>query len=120
MKLYENITIGNFLFALGYLIRDKQPRRHLAGSYPYSLQRQPQVMGACLSQLRQAASVLVVESNSVSDNPLVFAAEGDVISGGNFHAEYVAMAADNIALAIAEVGSLSKHRISLMMDKHMS
>jgi len=56
----------------------------------------------------------------VSDNPLVFAAEGDVVSGGNFHAEPVAMAADNLALAIAEIGALSERRISLMMDKHMS
>jgi histidine ammonia-lyase len=87
---------------------------------PYSLRCQPQVMGACLTQLRQAAEVLVVEANAVSDNPLVFAAEGDVISGGNFHAEPVAMAADNMALAIAEIGSLSERRISLMMDKHMS
>ncbi|MBC2654677.1 histidine ammonia-lyase [Pseudomonas sp. MSSRFD41] len=87
---------------------------------PYSLRCQPQVMGACLTQLRQAAEVLVVEANAVSDNPLVFAAEGDVISGGNFHAEPVAMAADNLALAISEIGSLSERRISLMMDKHMS
>ncbi len=87
---------------------------------PYSLRCQPQVMGACLTQFRQAAEVLVIEANAVSDNPLVFAAEGDVISGGNFHAEPVAMAADNMALAIAEIGSLSERRISLMMDKHMS
>ncbi|SDT15637.1 histidine ammonia-lyase [Pseudomonas oryzae] len=87
---------------------------------PYSLRCQPQVMGACLTQLRQAAEVLQIEANAVSDNPLVFAAEGDVISGGNFHAEPVAMAADNLALAIAEIGSLSERRISLMMDMHMS
>ena len=87
---------------------------------PYSLRCQPQVMGACLTQLRQAAEVLAVEANAVSDNPLVCAAEGDVISGGNFHAEPVAMAADNIALAIAEIGALSERRTSLMMDKHMS
>ncbi|WP_339486654.1 histidine ammonia-lyase [Pseudomonas sp. EL_65y_Pfl2_R95] len=87
---------------------------------PYSLRCQPQVMGACLTQLRQAAEVLAVEANAVSDNPLVFADEGDVISGGNFHAEPVAMAADNLALAIAEIGALSERRISLMMDKHMS
>lgn len=87
---------------------------------PYSLRCQPQVMGACLTQLRQAAEVLLVEANAVSDNPLVFADQGDVISGGNFHAEPVAMAADNIALAIAEIGSLSERRIALMMDSHMS
>ena len=87
---------------------------------PYSLRCQPQVMGACLTQIRQAAEVLEIEANAVSDNPLVFAKEGDVISGGNFHAEPVAMAADNLALAIAEVGSLSERRISMMMDRHMS
>lgn len=87
---------------------------------PYSLRCQPQVMGACLTQIRRAAEVLLAEANAVSDNPLVFAAENDVISGGNFHAEPVAMAADNIALAIAEIGSLSERRIALMMDSHMS
>ncbi|HBX57596.1 histidine ammonia-lyase [Pseudomonas sp. UBA2684] len=87
---------------------------------PYSLRCQPQVMGACLTQLRQVAEVLAVEANAVSDNPLVFAEENDVISGGNFHAEPVAMAADNLALAIAEIGALSERRTSLMMDKHMS
>ncbi|APX92713.1 histidine ammonia-lyase [Halomonas sp. 1513] len=87
---------------------------------PYSLRCQPQVMGACLTQLRQAAEVLAVEVNAVSDNPLVFAEQGDIISGGNFHAEPVAMAADNLALAIAEIGSLTERRVSLMMDKHMS
>lgn len=87
---------------------------------PYSLRCQPQVMGACLTQIRQAAEVLAVEANAVSDNPLVFAGEDDILSGGNFHAEPVAMAADNLALAIAEIGSLTERRISLMMDKNMS
>ncbi|CBV42359.2 histidine ammonia-lyase [Halomonas elongata] len=87
---------------------------------PYSLRCQPQVMGAALTQLRQAAEVLGIEINAVSDNPLVFAEQGDIISGGNFHAEPVAMAADNLALAIAEIGSLTERRVSLMMDKHMS
>lgn len=87
---------------------------------PYSLRCQPQVMGACLTQLRHVADVLLTEANAVSDNPLVFAEENEVISGGNFHAEPVAMAADNLALAIAEIGALSERRIALMMDKHMS
>lgn len=87
---------------------------------PYSLRCQPQVMGAVLTQIRQAAEVLAVEINAVSDNPLVFAEQDDIISGGNFHAEPVAMAADNLALAIAEIGSLTERRVSLMMDKHMS
>src|SRR5699024_9034965 len=87
---------------------------------PYSLRCQPQVMGACLMQIRHAADVLIVEANAVSDNPLVFAADDEVISAGNFHAEPVAMAADNLALAIAEIGSLTERRISLMMDHNMS
>lgn len=87
---------------------------------PYSLRCQPQVMGACLTQMRQVMEVLLAEANAVSDNPLVFAEQGEVISGGNFHAEPVAMAADNLALAIAEIGALSERRIALMMDKHMS
>ncbi|MBV1839502.1 histidine ammonia-lyase [Photobacterium ganghwense] len=87
---------------------------------PYSLRCQPQVMGACLQQIRHAADVLEVEANSVSDNPLVFAEDGDIISGGNFHAEPVAMAADNLALAIAEIGSLSERRMALLIDSSLS
>ncbi|WP_028111162.1 histidine ammonia-lyase [Ferrimonas kyonanensis] len=87
---------------------------------PYSLRCQPQVMGACLTQIRQAAEVLLVESNGVTDNPLVFAAEGDIISGGNFHAEPVAMAADNLALAISEIGALAERRIALLIDRNLS
>lgn len=87
---------------------------------PYSLRCQPQVMGACLTQMRQAADVILIESNAVSDNPLVFTDNGDIISGGNFHAEPVAMAADNLALALAEIGALSERRIALLMDTHMS
>lgn len=87
---------------------------------PYSLRCQPQVMGACLQQIRSASEVLLVEANSVSDNPLVFAEQGDIISGGNFHAEPVAMAADNLALAIAEIGSLSERRMALLIDSALS
>jgi histidine ammonia-lyase len=87
---------------------------------PYSLRCQPQVMGACLDQIRNSAKTLLVEANSVSDNPLVFAAEGDIISGGNFHAEPVAFAADNLALAIAEIGSLSERRMALLIDSNLS
>ncbi|NRA82378.1 MAG: histidine ammonia-lyase [Gammaproteobacteria bacterium] len=87
---------------------------------PYSLRCQPQVMGACLTQLKNAAEVLRVEANGVTDNPLVFAAEGDIISGGNFHAEPVAFAADNLALVIAEIGSLSERRMALLIDKSIS
>ena len=87
---------------------------------PYSLRCQPQVMGAILDQTRAAAATLVIEANAVSDNPLVFAGTGDVISGGNFHAEPVAFAADNLALAIAETGALAERRIALLMDANLS
>lgn len=87
---------------------------------PYSLRCQPQVMGACLSQIRSAAEVLLVEANGVSDNPLVFSNQDDIISGGNFHAEPVAMAADNLALALAEIGALSERRMALLIDSHLS
>jgi histidine ammonia-lyase len=87
---------------------------------PYSLRCQPQVMGACLTQIRQAAEVLAAEANGVTDNPLVFADEGDIISGGNFHAEPVAMAADNLALAIAEIGAISERRTALLIDASLS
>ena len=87
---------------------------------PYSLRCQPQVMGACLDQMRMAAGVLERESNAVSDNPLVFSADGAVLSGGNFHAEPVAMAADQLAIAIAEIGALSERRTALLVDNRMS
>jgi len=87
---------------------------------PYSLRCQPQVMGACLDHLRFAAAVVGREAHAVSDNPLVFPADGDVLSGGNFHAEPVAMAADVIALALAEIGSLAERRIALLMDPVLS
>ena len=87
---------------------------------PYSLRCQPQVAGACLQQLRAAAAVLEVESNGVSDNPLVFGEAGEVLSGGNFHAEPVAFAADNLALAIAEIGALSERRIAMLIDSSLS
>ncbi|MDE1011579.1 MAG: histidine ammonia-lyase [Paraburkholderia fungorum] len=87
---------------------------------PYSIRCQPQVMGACLDQLRHAAEVLRIEANAASDNPLVFADEGDVLSGGNFHAEPVAIAADDIAIAIAEIGALSERRLALLLDSNLS
>jgi histidine ammonia-lyase len=87
---------------------------------PYSLRCQPQVMGACLTQIRNSAKTLLTEANGVSDNPLVFPDQCDIISGGNFHAEPVAMAADNLALAFAEIGALSERRTALLIDTHMS
>jgi len=87
---------------------------------PYSLRCQPQVMGACLDLITQSAETLLTEANSVTDNPLIFAATAEVLSGGNFHAEPVAFAADILALACAEVGSIAERRVSLLVDPKMS
>ena len=87
---------------------------------PYSLRCIPQVLGACLRTLRDCAAILVDEANAVSDNPLVFADQGDVISGGNFHAEPVAFAADALAITIAEIGNLSERRTALLVDPTFS
>jgi len=87
---------------------------------PYSLRCQPQVMGAVLDVLSAAGTMLEREANAVSDNPLVFPAEGEMLSGGNFHAEPVGMAADMIALAIAETGALSERRVALLTDPTLS
>lgn len=87
---------------------------------PYSLRCQPQVMGACLSNWLFARETLMTEANAVSDNPLVFSDQNEILSGGNFHAEPVAMAADILALAIAEIGALSERRIALLIDPHFN
>ena len=94
---------------------------------PYCLRCQPQVVGACLDQLRHAAAVLLREANAVTDNPLVFAADlGDpestdqMVSGGNFHAEPVALVADAMATAIAEVGAIAERRIAMLIDSNVS
>jgi histidine ammonia-lyase len=102
---------------------------------PYSLRCQPQVVGACLDQLRHAARVLLCEANAVTDNPLVFSEDGaidwaggsdhgerggSILSGGNFHAEPVALAADGMALAIAEVGAIAERRIAMLIDSSVS
>jgi histidine ammonia-lyase len=77
-------------------------------------------MGACLDLLRQAARTLDIEANGVSDNPLVFTDTGEVISGGNFHAEPVAFAADIVAMALCEIGSIAERRISMIVDPALS
>ncbi len=82
---------------------------------PYCLRCQPQVMGACLDQLRQAAKTLEIEANAVTDNPLVVNGN-ELVSGGNFHAEPVAFAADQCALAVAESGSIAERRIATLVD----
>lgn len=103
----------------GSVIRDS----HLQGDQrvqdPYCIRCQPQVDGACLYILRQAARSLEIEANAVTDNPLVLS-DDSVISGGNFHAEPVAFAADQIALAICEIGAIAQRRIALLVDPALS
>jgi histidine ammonia-lyase len=87
---------------------------------PYCLRCQPQVMGAALDLLRQMATTLATEANGVTDNPLIFADTDEALSGGNFHAEPVAFAADVIALAICEIGSIAERRIAMLVDPALS
>jgi histidine ammonia-lyase len=91
---------------------------------PYCLRCQPQVVGACLDQLRHGALVLLREANAVTDNPLVFVDSADtagtILSGGNFHAEPVALACDAMAVAIAEVGAIAERRIAMLIDSNVS
>jgi histidine ammonia-lyase len=97
---------------------------HLTGDTrvqdPYCLRCQPQVMGAALDVLRQAAHTLAIEANGVTDNPLIFTDDDEALSGGNFHAEPVAFAADMIALAICEIGSLAERRVAMLTDPALS
>lgn len=87
---------------------------------PYSLRCQPQVMGSCLEAVRYVAAALEDEINAVSDNPLIFADQDQVLSGGNFHAESIGLLSDYLAVAIAEVGAISERRIALLVDANMS
>lgn len=87
---------------------------------PYSFRCQPQVMGAALDLIHNAANTLLIEANAVTDNPLIFTDNGDVISGGNFHAEPVAFAADILAMAISEIASISERRLAVLVDPKMS
>jgi histidine ammonia-lyase len=118
---------GQQLVARQYaeLLADSEIRRsHLENDPrvqdPYSLRCQPQVMGACLDQMRHAARVLEIEAGAITDNPLVFFEKDEILSGGNFHAEPIALAADALALAIAEIGALSERRIALLIDSSLS
>ncbi len=116
------IRVAEQLLALleGSRIRESHRRDDVRVQDPYSLRCQPQVMGACLDQFHYVAEVLRREANAVTDNPLVFADSGDVLSGGNFHAEPVALVADALATAVAEVGALSERRIALLIDANLS
>src|SRR3546814_76671 len=111
--LYRDLLAGS-------AIRESHRYEDTRVQDPYSLRCQPQVMGASFDLLSQAATTLLIEANAVSDNPLVFADSGEVLSGGNFHAEPVAFAADQIAIATAEVGALSERRIALLIDASIS
>ena len=104
----------------GSAIRDSHRHDCAKVQDPYSLRCQPQVMGATLDVLRNAAAMLEREANAVTDNPLVFIEDGDVISGGNFHAEPVAYAADMIAMTLCEIGNISERRTSILVDPKMT
>ncbi|KQN26349.1 histidine ammonia-lyase [Sphingomonas sp. Leaf33] len=116
------IAVGDALRALmaGSAIRASHRVDDPRVQDPYCLRCQPQVMGAALDVLRQAGRTLEVEANGVSDNPLIFADTDEALSGGNFHAEPVAFAADMIALAICEIGSISERRIAMLVDPALS
>jgi len=111
--LYRELLKGSAI-RQSHLVNDERVQD------PYCLRCQPQVMGASLDLINNAARTLLTEANAVTDNPLVFIDTNEVISGGNFHAEPVAFAADTLALAIAEIGSISERRIALLIDSTIS
>jgi histidine ammonia-lyase len=113
-KIYRDLVAGSAIRA-SHLVGDERVQD------PYSLRCQPQVMGAVMDLIAQAGRTLLIESNAVTDNPLIFQEDGGmVVSGGNFHAEPVAFAADTLALAIAEIGALAERRIALLIDSTLS
>ncbi|WP_020651889.1 histidine ammonia-lyase [Massilia niastensis] len=111
-KIYRELVAGSAIRA-SHLVGDERVQD------PYSLRCQPQVMGAAMDLIANAGRTLLIESNAVTDNPLLFEG-GEIISGGNFHAEPVAFAADTLALAIAEIGALAERRIALLIDANLS
>ncbi|WP_429203579.1 histidine ammonia-lyase [Massilia sp. UYP11] len=111
-RIYRELVAGSAIRA-SHLVGDERVQD------PYSLRCQPQVMGAVMDLIANAGRTLLIESNAVTDNPLLFEG-GEIISGGNFHAEPVAFAADTLALAIAEIGALAERRIALLIDANLS
>jgi histidine ammonia-lyase len=113
--IYRQLVTGSAIRA-SHLVGDERVQD------PYCLRCQPQVMGACWDLIANAGRTLLIEANAVTDNPLLFTNDGEpvVLSGGNFHAEPVAFAADTLALAIAEIGSISERRIALLIDATLS
>ncbi|MGI4842244.1 MAG: histidine ammonia-lyase [Janthinobacterium lividum] len=112
-RIYRELVAGSAIRA-SHLVGDERVQD------PYSLRCQPQVMGAAMDLIANAGRTLLIEANAVTDNPLLFPDDGAILSGGNFHAEPVAFAADTLALAIAEVGALSERRIALLIDANLS
>lgn len=108
-KLYRTLLSGSAI-RKSHFITDERVQD------PYCLRCQPQVMGACLDVILQVTRTLLIEANAVTDNPLVFADTKQILSGGNFHAEPVALAADTLALALAEIGAIAERRIALLID----
>lgn len=104
----------------GSEIRDSHRDDDARVQDPYCIRCQPQVTGACFDLLRCAAYTLTREANAVTDNPLVLSSDNAILSGGNFHAEPVAFAADQIALALSEIGSIAQRRVALMVDPTLS
>ncbi|MCJ2183005.1 histidine ammonia-lyase [Novosphingobium sp. 1949] len=116
------IEVADALRALmaGSAIRASHVENDARVQDPYCLRCQPQVMGAALDVLRQAATTLEIEANGVSDNPLIFPEADEALSGGNFHAEPVAFAADMIAMAVCEIGSIAERRLAMLIDPALS
>lgn len=104
----------------GSEIRESHREGDVRVQDPYCIRCQPQVSGAALDVLRSAARTLEIEANAVTDNPLVLVDEGVIVSGGNFHAEYTGFAADQMAMAIAELGAIAQRRVALMVDPTLS
>lgn len=117
--IYRQLVTGSAIRA-SHLVGDERVQD------PYCLRCQPQVMGACMDLIGNATRTLLIEANAVTDNPLIFRDGGDagdgvrIVSGGNFHAEPVAFAADTLALAIAEIGAIAERRIALLIDATLS
>lgn len=112
-KVYQRLLSGS-LIRQSHLTEDSKVQD------PYSLRCQPQVMGACVDLIYNVERTLLIEFNAVTDNPLIYTETGEVLSGGNFHAEPIAFSSDTLALAIAEIGSLSERRIALLTDSSIS
>ena len=104
----------------GSIIRESHREDDQRVQDPYCIRCQPQVLGACLDVLKNAGATIEIEANAVTDNPLVLVDEGRIVSGGNFHAEPIGFAADQIALALAEMGSIAQRRVALMVDPTLS